>query len=326
MHPKIEDKTVLSRFVINSFHPDKSVFSTKYKKYLDPFEDNTKAAIAICEGIVATKFYIKQRATITKLLMTTAISLRTDLDDIIVFATNAGSNLNMAVKDMGVSDVRKCISRNNMEGLALAMTVLNQNISDNNDALEDQGWTSGQWDGMKAKAEQVRLLNEKQNQMEADKELAVSENHVKFDDMWNLTLNICLAGKTLFKGNVRAKEYTINTLLKRIRHDGTTKEEKAQKLAEQLALKMGDLDFTAKDFGIDDSWIEDAELTIEGTDYVLNTDDEGGLLVDLKEGSYTAILRKATYNDVVIKFDIKAGETTEVITEMKAIDDGTPGS
>ena len=227
---------------------------------------------------------------------------------------------------MGVSDVRKCISRDNMEGLALAMTVLNKNIEDNNDALEDQGWSSGQWDGMKAKAEQVRLLNQKQNQMEADKQLAVSENHVKFDDMWNMTLNICLAGKTLFKGNVRAKEYTISLLLKRIRHDGTTKVEKEQKLAEQLAAKMGELDFTAKDFGIDDSWIEDAELTIEGTDYVLNTDDEGGLLVDLKEGSYTAILRKATYNDVVIKFDIKAGETTEVITEMKAIDDGTPGS
>ncbi len=326
MHPKIEDKTVLSRFVIDSFHSDKTKFTNKYKRYLGTFEDDTIAAIEVCEGIVATKFYVTQKATITKLLITTAISLRSDLNDIDIFAENAGTNLNMDYKKMGTSDVRTCISTKNMEGLALAMTVLNKNIDDNNDALEDQGWSSVQWDAMKAKAEQVRLLNQKQNQMEADKETAVSENHVKFDTMWGITLNLCKAGKAIFTGNVRVKEYTITTLLKRIRHDGTTKEEKAQKLAEQLALKMGQLDFTAKDFGIDDSWIEDAELTIEGTDYVLNTDDEGGILVDLKEGSYTAILRKPTYDDVVIKFDIKAGETTEVVSELKAIDNGTLGS
>ena len=78
MQPKLEDKTALSRFVANSFNPDKPKFIERFTKYEDPFYTNTIAKIVVCEGIVATSFYLTQSKTLTGLLITTAISIRTD--------------------------------------------------------------------------------------------------------------------------------------------------------------------------------------------------------------------------------------------------------
>ena len=227
--------------------------------------------------------------------------------------------MNISWKDMGIKEVRNCITRKNMEGIGPAMTVLNANITGNEDALTDQGMTQEKWDGLLAKVEQVRLLNEKQNKMESDKEEAVAANHQKFDDMWAVTMNICKAGKAIFKGQVRSNEYTIATLLKRIRHDGSSPDAIAQRKAEQMAAMIGEWNLTVKDFGLEDSWIEDAEVEIVGTDYKLPTDDEGKLLVDLKEGPYNVIIRRATYEDVVIGIVIKAGETTTTVVELKGL-------
>jgi len=320
MQPKFEDKTVISRFVINSFDPDKPKFIERFTRYEDPFKTTAIALIVECENIVATSFYLTQSKTVTSLLITTAISVRTDLDDFEIYAINAGVALNISWKDMGIKAVRDCISRKNMEGIAPAMTVLNANITANEDALTDQGMTQAKWDGLLAKVEQVRLLNEKQNKMEGDKEEAVAANHQKFDDMWAVTMNICRAGKAIFKGQVRANEYTIATLLKRIRHDGSSPDAIAQRKAEQMAAMIGEWNLTVKDFGLVDSWVEDAEVEIVGTDYKLPTDDEGKLLVDLKEGTYNVIIRRATYEDVVISIVIKAGETTTTVVELKGLE------
>lgn len=319
MQPKLEDKTALSRFVANSFDTDRAKFIERFNRYMDPFFTNTIAKIVVCENIVATSFYLTQSKTLIGLLITTAISIRTDLDDIEIYAINAETALNISWKDMGIKEVRNCITRKNMEGIGPAMTVLNANITANEDALTDQGMTQAKWDGLLAKVEQVRLLNEKQNKMESDKEEAVAENHQKFDDMWTVTMNICKAGKAIFKGQVRANEYTIATLLKRIRHDGSSPDAIAQRKAEQMAAMIGEWNLTVKDFGLVDSWIEDAEVEIVGTDYKLPTDDEGKVLVDLKEGPYNVIIRRATYEDVVIGIVIKAGETTTTVVELKGL-------
>ncbi|MEI6123701.1 MAG: hypothetical protein WCQ95_08735, partial [Bacteroidota bacterium] len=71
MQPKLEDKTALSRFVVNSFDTDKAKFIERFTRYEDPFKTNTIALIVECEGIVATSFYLTQSKTLTGLLITT---------------------------------------------------------------------------------------------------------------------------------------------------------------------------------------------------------------------------------------------------------------
>jgi hypothetical protein len=201
------------------------------------------------------------------------------------------------------------------------MNTLNAAIKTNNDALTDQGFTGAQWDNLKAKVAQVKALYEKHDELIADKLKAVNDNKVMFEHMWNITRNLAKAGKVVFKSVdiTRVKEYVINTKLVRIRRDVASKAEMEMKTMEQKASKIGELSLTVKDFGIDESWIEDVMVEIVGTSYNLPTDEEGGLLVDLNEGTYTLIFRKETYQDVTIdNIVIKAGETTDLDVEMKA--------
>jgi hypothetical protein len=322
MYPRIEDKTTISRFVLDTFEIDKTDFAVKFNKYQDPFLDNAKALVTECEGIVATSFYLTQLKTLTRLVDVTAISIRGDLNEIEQMAVNAGNNLKMNWKEMGFKEVRNCISTGDVEGMLANMKVLNKNIELNLAELTAEGMTDLLWNGMKAKAAQVKTMNEEQNKMMAAKAKAVKENNEKFEEMWNMITNLARAGKVIFKliNPVRAKEYTISTLIKRVRHDEYSEIEKKQKLDEQIASNKGQLELTIKDFGIEDSWVEEAEIEIQGTEYKVYSDEEGFTLLDLPEGIYTIIIRKETYEDQVLEnVKIVAGETTELTVEMKGI-------
>lgn len=321
MHARLEDKTTISRFMANDFVVDQSIFMAKFTRYANPFISNFLALITECEGIVAAKFFVTQIKTLTHLMNVTTLSIRGDLDDIEMMAINAGANLNMDWKEMGFKDVRACITSKNMEGLNVAMNVLNANIGENETVLTAEGMTVAIWDGMKSKVAQVKLMNEQQDAMMAEKAVAVEAYNEKFEQMWAITVNIARAGKVLFNtlSIAKAKEYSVSAKLKRIRHDGTSAEEKSQKLAEQLLAKIGELVLTVKDFGIADSFIEDAEVEIVGTDIKALTDEDGIILLDLKEGTYSVIVRKDTYIDIVLNdVVIKAGETIMIDLEMKA--------
>jgi hypothetical protein len=321
MHPRIEDKPTIASFVEALLEADLPAFQAKFTKYLDPFATDYKNIIIFCKGIVATRFYVVQIKTLTKLMMTTAFSIRGDLDDIELMAQNAGNNLNMSWKDMGFKEVRSSLSDENLEGMAEAWTVLHSNITANDTPLTHEGLKPAQLNGLIAKLEQVDQMNVQQFKMKADKATAVAENHAKFDEMWNLTSNIVRAGKTIFRftNPTRAKAYNLSKMLQDVRHDGSTAEEVAQKKAELEAANMGELSLTAKDFGIDDSWIEAAEVEIQGTEYKLETDEDGNIVVNLAAGTYNVIVRMDTYEDQVLTAVIKAGETTEMVVELKAL-------
>jgi len=322
MTERTEDKTTISRFLIDNFEIDQADFVGKFTKYKDPFLKNTKDLITTCEAIVASSFYVTQLKTLTRLVDVTAISIRGDLNDIELMAINAGSKLNMNWKDMGFREARKCISNTNLEGLQERMKILNENIKSNLVALTDEGDAATIWTSMKGKVAQVKTMNEEQNKMIAAKAKTIKENNDKFEEMWDVTLNLMRAGKVIYKTTnpTRVKEYTLTTLTKRVRHDGSSKVEKKQKLDEQLLAKKGELELTVKDFGVDESWVEDVEVEIQGTEFKVLTDDEGVTLLDLPEGTYIVILRKETYEDQVLEnVKIKAGETTEMMVELKGI-------
>ena len=322
MTERIEDKITISRFVIDTFEADKADFVGKFTKYKDPFLANTKTLITTCEGIVASSFYVTQLKTMTRLINVTAISIRGDLNDIELMAINAGNKLNMNWKEMGFKEVRKCISNTDMEGLQERVKILNKNIETNLAVLAAEGDVNMLWTNMKNKVMQVKTMNEEQNKMMAAKAKAIKENNDKFEEMWDITTNLMRAGKVIYKASnpTRAKEYTLTTLIKRVRHDGNSKIEKKQKLDEQMAAQKGELELTVKDYGVEESWVEDVEVEIQGTEFKVFTDDEGVTLLDLPEGTYTVILRKETYEDQVLEnVKIKAGETTEIMVELKAI-------
>ncbi len=321
MYYRIEDKPTIASFMLSLLEADLTSFQAKFTRYNDPFVPNYKALIIACKAIVATRFYIVQIKTLTGLMLNTAFSIRGDLDDIELMAINAGEHLNMNWKEMGFKEVRSSLSKENMEGLQTAWTVLKANITANEAALTDEGLTPAQLAGLVSKFEQVDIMNVKQFKMMEDKVTAVAQNHEKFDEMWNLTSNIARAGKTVFRftNPTRAKAYNLSKMLKDVRHDGNSTDEKKQKEEELLAAGLGEFDLRVKDFGIEDSWVEEAEVEVQGTEYNVMTDEEGAVLVNLPAGTYNVIIRRDTYEDQIVTAVIKAGETTEMVVELKAL-------
>ena len=322
MWARIEDKIAVSEFIEVLFLEDKAKFTAKFTRYEDPFADDFHTLLLGCKAIVSTGFYITQIKNVTELMQVTAISIRGDLNDIEMMAINAGDALNMKWEDMGFKQMRLSISSKNMEGLTPAWNVLNANIAANDAALTDEGLTPAIVAALKAKVDAVNALNVKQFDMMQQKADTVAVNHEKFDDLWQLATNISRAGKVIFKYDnpTRAKAYIINHMLKQIRHDLLGESALQEKLAELLAANKGELQLTVKDFGIADSWIEDAMVTISGVTEVIPTDEEGKQVRDLTEGTYNVTVSKTGYVTGQTTVVIKAGKITEIVMELKPME------
>lgn len=123
--------------------------------------------------------------------------------------------------DFGISRVRKEIANGDIEGLYGAMEILKTHIVNNYAKLNTIGYTEAQRDSFFAFWDKINSYNEEQNKKDNERDVLSEQNIVVCNSLWDIISEICNTGKTLYSilQPAKSNDYTIRTLLKRIRHE-----------------------------------------------------------------------------------------------------------
>lgn len=318
---RIEEIPVVGAIQLQFFQEDKAAFVDFSSVYDDPFETDFTAKLTAVAGVVSTRFHINEIEKLTDTIQTETKSIIPQIKLLEKYVILAKANLTINVDMFGFKEVRAAIRSGDTEAVNDRLKILFENVDANLVEIENKGLKDADYLAMKAVKQKIFDDNVQQEKMKADKEKAVQDNKVLFKEVETVIKDLQDTGKRLFMftDKAKTKNYTMSTVLNRIRQERSQQQEEQQQQDETEA-KKGMLDITVKDFGVDDSFIEDAEIVPQGTDIIEMTDETGNALIELPAGIYILSIKKDTYEDQLIPdVEIKAGETTEIIVELKAI-------
>jgi hypothetical protein len=233
-HCKIEDLPTIARFLLSSylkdlddFHNYSPVFTIEY---LSPIE----VKITICEELISSSVVIKELKTVTIQLYAKSKNLRIKLNALEGYLKLTASELDVTVEDVGLRSVRTNISNGNTEGLILNVQKVLAAVVRNQAVLEAKGMKPELIDEIKNQAQEIKLLNVRQNDLISDRNRMTKLNVELFNDLWDGLQPILKTATAIYRGvdNVKLKDYTISQLLKRINNVGGTKKTSEAEVSE----------------------------------------------------------------------------------------------
>ena len=109
------------------------------------------------------------------------------------------------------------LTSRNIEGAMLKITKLKQVIEANETILMGKGMKPTFLDTLEEVFSFFVVKSNEQNTIMSQRKLLISHNLSKYDELYVYISDICATGKILFKGEVKADEYTISKILKRLK-------------------------------------------------------------------------------------------------------------
>ncbi len=218
---RIEELPVIGGFVYNSLVRDVADFAP-YLSYNTPFPANYLAKLNQVSAAVTPVIFINQMKVVTLRLLTNSYGLRLMINSAEIYFNSAGSGLNVLVKDMGQSPVRKEISRDDTEALLLALRNLNQNIFNNSAVLIAKGFTLVMQNALVAAALAIKTDNDLQNSLMGTRSAATAGNMTLYNFFWTTFLSPTrTTGALIYKitNKAKYKDYVIAQMMARMRHD-----------------------------------------------------------------------------------------------------------
>lgn len=129
--------------------------------------------------------------------------------------------LTVLTNDFGISRVKKEIANGDIEGFDGAMKILKKHITDNAVALTNVGYNETQRNELYALWDKVNIYNAEQNVKDDERDNLSEKNIIVCNELWSFISEVCSTGKALYliSQPAKADEYTIASLIKRIRHE-----------------------------------------------------------------------------------------------------------
>jgi hypothetical protein len=140
------------------------------------------------------------------------------LDLIAAYAKRANAALTVKASDFGVAQAKKEIRKRNIEGVCTKVKVVEQNITNNLDALKERGYTEAlgfELNSMTQKAYKLNLLQEEK--IRAKKQLVVN-NMTEYTLLWCFLKDLSETGKLLMKSDKQKCDgYKFSHIIKQVR-------------------------------------------------------------------------------------------------------------
>lgn len=215
---KLEEVPTVGDFVRGSLNrdlPDFTAFSPVFNsEFVTSIEDKT----ALCRDAVKTVVVYKELKSTTAKIKQICANLRPVINKVESYLNITESELDIAVKDFGLGNVRNTIRTGNIEGLTSNIQTLLQLLKRNSVALKAKGLTEAMIAGIEDTVKEVNSLNSKQNELISRRSLLSDENMRIFNDLWKDLQMVLKTGQSLYKGTdpTKAKEYTVTSLQKRV--------------------------------------------------------------------------------------------------------------
>jgi hypothetical protein len=218
---RIDQLPVFGGYIHTSLVRDEANFAP-YLKYITPFPANYLTELGLVEEAISPVIYIREMKVITFNIITGSYGLRSLINNVEIFANSAGSLLSVLPKDMGMSEVRDAINRDDVPALLLAGKNLNTNIANNSTVLIGVGFLLVAQEALVAAFLTIKTNNDLQNSMRSTRSGATAGNMILFNNFWNNFMSPTrTTGALIFKISDAAKykDYVIAQMKARSRRD-----------------------------------------------------------------------------------------------------------
>jgi hypothetical protein len=174
--------------------------------------------INACKELISSSTVVKELKAVTKQMYDKSKGLRVKLNVLEGYLKLGKDNLDIAVDDAGLKDVRNNISRSNIEGLISNTKKLLDAVKRNQFVLEAKGFKPSIISDIEFQIAEINVLNTKQNYLISDRNRMTKQNIELFNDLWESLLPVVETAKAIYRGvdDVKLKDYTIAQLVKRI--------------------------------------------------------------------------------------------------------------
>lgn len=239
---KMEALTVIAGFLLESFNTDFELF-VQYSPIFSPqFVMGVKEKQAICYESTTPTDVLKLQKVVTNKILDQSGKLRLTLNQVEGYLDFAANDLDIAVKDFPLKNIRLGISKSNVEGVLNNGRNLITCLKRNEPALVAKGMRPEMIISLTAEINDIELLNTNQNVKKNERSRTKVDNIKVFNELWDDLDIIMKAGRAIFRGvdNVKLKEYTMTSLLKRVHNETSAAAKNAEAKAKATDAKTPD--------------------------------------------------------------------------------------
>ena len=211
---KLENYVPIADMLDTSLTRDLTIFNTE----IGSFNEDYLAAFRLLKGQVReldqANTILQQQKVITKKLYAAADAFKKPLSLFLQIAKKTDIDLKL------IKGLTADLTARNIEGAMLKMTKLKQIIEANESILVEKGMKNAFSVVLEDTFNIFMIKSNEQNTLMSQRKLLVSHNSSKYDELYEYISDICATGKILFKGEVKADEYIISKIIKRLRANG----------------------------------------------------------------------------------------------------------
>ncbi|MBP1639723.1 MAG: hypothetical protein H6Q17_1306 [Bacteroidetes bacterium] len=218
---KMEDVPVVAGFVFESFEKDKADFVKYSPIFADPFLANGQAKQTECYGMIKSGDVLKQQKAVKDQIDARLGDLRVSLNQVEGYLKLAAGTLD--INDFGLKTIRAAISNDNVEKTIVEGRSLIANLKRNEAALKAKGMSDDHLSTLTTVVNTIDELNTGHNTKKNERSRASGNSIKTFNELWDLTGTILDAARAMYRGvdEVKLKEYTLASLLKRVHNSQT---------------------------------------------------------------------------------------------------------
>ncbi|WP_372645188.1 hypothetical protein [Ancylomarina sp.] len=213
-----EELPVVGELLLQMFERDRNAFENFSPEYKGEF-------LEIVVSQIRTVLNMTQAPTLRAEIKRQTSDLYQCIDEIIpildliaAYAKRANATLTVKASDFGVAQAKKEIRKRNIEGVCTKVKVVEQNITNNLDALKERGYTEAlgsELNSMTQKAYKLNLLQEEK--IRAKKQLVVN-NMTEYTLLWCFLKDLSETGKLLMKSDKQKCDgYKFSHIIKQVR-------------------------------------------------------------------------------------------------------------
>jgi hypothetical protein len=213
-----EELPVAGEILLQLLIRDRNKFEGFSTEYNDEFIASVKNQINIVRDVT-------QSVTLTAIIKKITEDLYQNMDNVLpklnliqAYAQKANKTLNIKASGFGVKEAKKMIRIRNVEGYSVKISVINQNIANNLEALKAKDYKETIGTEIQEKSTVIYDLNLKQEQKLSERKQLVVDNNGEFTVLWEMLSDISKMGKLLMKeDSSKAEEYMFSNILKQVR-------------------------------------------------------------------------------------------------------------
>jgi hypothetical protein len=214
----MEDVPVIGEFIVSSAERDIKDFNGYSAMFTIDYFATVRSKIEVCRELIKSTTVSKELKDVTHQLHEKSRTLRIKLNALEGYLKLGAEKLDIAVEDVGLKNIRKDISRGNIEvllsNIRASLVIMKRNLP----ALKAQGLKQPLIADMEAYLQEINALNEKRNALISKRNRLSVENTGKFNDLWNMLRLIMNTAKAIYRDvdEVKLEDYTVAKLKHRI--------------------------------------------------------------------------------------------------------------